>query len=173
MANLFEDRTVRREQRGRDFATPVPVKVPVVATAVLVVLAVVAALTLGIAVTQALLVGLAALGTATLVAHRTVTSTLAGVALLVVRPYSEGERVRIAWPAQDGFLEAVVVHIGLANTTLASDTGVLVIPNNRLLRNPPLSAPSAEPPSREAESPAHEAQSPTHEAEPPCPEPCA
>jgi hypothetical protein len=87
---------------------------------------------------------------------------LAGVTLLVVRPYSEGERVRIAWSAENGYLEAVIVHIGIANTTLAANSGVLVIPNDRLLRNPPLPLPRTEPPAREAEPPAA-----------PCAEPCA
>jgi small-conductance mechanosensitive channel len=86
------------------------------------------------------------------IAHRTVSSTLAGVALLVVRPYAAGERVLMQSPVDGCLIEAVVVHVGIANTTLATDTGLLVVPNRRLLRNPPaVTAGRAEP----------------------CPEPCA
>lgn len=165
MARTNEERSVAREQRGRAFSTPVPVKVPVLATAVAVVLAVVLAEALDAGPGHALIAGAAVFVAATLLAHRTVTSMLAGVALLLIRPYAEGERVRIAWPAADGFLEAVVVHIGLANTTLASDAGVLAIPNNRLLRNPPTPAPRAE-------RPMHRAEPPAPYPEAPCPEPC-
>jgi small-conductance mechanosensitive channel len=141
MTRTFEDRGARREQRGRSFATPVPVKAPVLATASVVLITLVVTLATGVAASQAFIAAAAVFVVATLLAHRTVTSMLAGVALLVIRPYSEGERVRLAWPVAGGVLEAVIVHLGIANTTLASDAGVLVISNNQLLRNPPTPAP--------------------------------
>jgi small-conductance mechanosensitive channel len=117
------------------------VKVPVLGTVAAVVVSAVAAALLGGSPGQLLLLALAVLAGCTVVAYRTVASTLAGVALLVIRPYAQGERVRILSPVDGCLIEAVVVHVGIANTTLASDTGVLVVPNNRLLRNPPLPAP--------------------------------
>ena len=88
-----------------------------------------------------LLAAAATLAVATVIARRTVASTLAGITLLLVRPYAEGERVRIQSPVDGSVFEAVIVHIGIANTTLAADSGLLVVPNHRLLRNPPTPAP--------------------------------
>lgn len=103
---------------------------------------------LGVSLAGVLMVTAAVFVVALVLARRTVASTLAGVALIVVRPYAAGERVRIQSPDDGCHFDAVIVHIGLANTTLATDAGVLVVPNHRLLRNPPTPAPpssSAEP----------------------------
>jgi small-conductance mechanosensitive channel len=75
--------------------------------------------------------------TGAVIAHRTVRSLSAGVALLLIRPYAPGERVRLHSAAHGGLVEAEVVRIGLANTTLATDTGLLVVPNHRLLHGVP------------------------------------
>jgi small-conductance mechanosensitive channel len=92
---------------------------------------------------QVVIVTVAVLVAVNVLARRTVASSLAGLTLLVVRPYAAGERVRIQSPVDGCLFDAVIVHIGLANTTLATDAGVLVVPNYRLLRNPPTPAPPA------------------------------
>lgn len=144
-------RLARRDSGARAFASPVPVKTPVLGTVVAVLLSIAVSVGLGLSASAVLIVAAAVFTACTVVAHRTVSSTLAGVALLVVRPYAAGERVLIQSPVDGCLIEAVVVHVGIANTTLAADTGVLVVPNSRLLRNPPAPAASASP----------------------CPEPCA
>jgi hypothetical protein len=136
---------------GRTFATPVRVAAPMVASAVAIALAVAVSVLVGLTLPEVLIAAGAVLAAATFFARRTVASMFAGVTLLVVRPYAAGERVRIQSPLDGCPMDVVIVHIGLANTTLASDSGVLVVPNHRLLRNPPSVAPAAEP----------------------CPEPCA
>lgn len=122
------------------FGTPVRIAVPIVATAGAVAFAVLVAVLAGLSRTGVLVVAGTVLGAATLCAHCTVASMFAGVTLLVIRPYACGERVRIHSPVDGSLMDVVIVHIGLANTTLASDSGVLVVPNNRLLRNPPAPA---------------------------------
>jgi small-conductance mechanosensitive channel len=131
-----------RGERG--FATPVRVAAPIMATASAMAFAVVAAVLVGLTATGVLVVAGAVFGASTVFAHRTVASVFAGVTLLVVRPYAAGERVRIQSPVDGCLIDVVIVHIGLANTTLASDAGVLVVPNNRLLRNPPAPAPDTD-----------------------------
>jgi small-conductance mechanosensitive channel len=70
------------------------------------------------------------------VARRTVGSVLSGATLLLVRPYSPGEQVRLYLPMH-GVIDAELVRVGLANTTLATSDGLLVVPNSRLLRGLP------------------------------------
>jgi len=144
-------RRARRDSGARIFASPVPVKVPVLATVAAVLVSIAVSVGSGLSVSAVLIVAAAVFSVCTVIAHRTVSSTVSGVALLVVRPYAAGERVLIQSPVDGCLIEAVVVHVGIANTTLAADTGVLVVPNSRLLRNPPASAVSGSP----------------------CPEPCA
>jgi small-conductance mechanosensitive channel len=129
----------------RTFATPVRVAAPIGATAAATALAVLVSVLAGLTLTQVLIVAGAVFGAASVFAHRTVTSMFAGLTLLLIRPYAAGERVRIQSPIDGCLIDVVIVHIGLANTTLASDTGVLVVPNNRLLQNPPAAAPPTEP----------------------------
>ena len=75
---------------------------------------------------------------AALIAARAVLgNALAGVTLLLARPYNPGERVRLYAPELGGDVEAEVVRVGLVQTTLASASGVFVVPNTRLLRTPP------------------------------------
>ena len=128
----------------RTFATRVRVAAPIIATAVAVACAVVSGVLAGFTLTEVLVAAGAVFGAATVFAHRTVASMFAGLTLLVVRPYAAGERVRIQSPIDGCLIDVVIVRIGLANTTLATDTGLLVVPNHRLLRNPPAAAPPTE-----------------------------
>jgi small-conductance mechanosensitive channel len=130
----------RSDRRERSFATPVPVKVPALSSAIAVLLAFALTFALGGSVLYALIAAGATLVVAGIVARRTVASAFAGATLLLVRPYAEGERVRIQLPVSNCPAEVVIVHIGWVNTTLAADSGLLVVPNHVLLRNPPTPA---------------------------------
>jgi small-conductance mechanosensitive channel len=77
--------------------------------------------------------GLTAAG-AGFAAHRTVGSVLAGLILLVARPYTSGDHLRVWSSDLDDVVEAEVVHVGVLRTTLADDRGVHVVPNRELLR---------------------------------------
>jgi small-conductance mechanosensitive channel len=103
------------------------------AALVVVVAPIVLDLPLAVMLAAAVLVAAAAL-----VAVRDVLSNaLAGIALLLARPYSPGERVRLYAPELRATVDAEVVRVGLVQTTLASPSGVFVVPNTRLLRTPP------------------------------------
>jgi small-conductance mechanosensitive channel len=69
-----------------------------------------------------------------LVAHRTVSSFLAGLLLLLARPYAPGDRLLLPIDELGGPAEVEVLRVGLVTTTLCTGTGVLVLPNDRLLR---------------------------------------
>lgn len=73
-------------------------------------------------------------------AHRTLGNLAAGVALLLIRPYAPGERVRLNAPQRGGAVEAVLVRIGVANSVLATETGLLVVANKMLLKGVPAPA---------------------------------
>jgi small-conductance mechanosensitive channel len=128
--------TTRRE---RDSTTPARLTFPLLCAVVTIGAAATLATALGLPL--ALILGITALVAilGAFAAHRTVGSMLAGVTLLVVRPYAPGERVRLHLPPH-GTLEAELVRVGLANTTLATPTGLLVVPNSRLLRGVPQQA---------------------------------
>jgi hypothetical protein len=81
-----------------------------------------------------------------LVERRAVSSICAGIGLLVIRPYAPGERLLLPSPVDGCLIEAEIVRIGLANTTLATSTGLLVAPNTHLLHGRPASKPPASSP---------------------------
>jgi small-conductance mechanosensitive channel len=94
-----------------------------------------AAMVAGLAAPAVVAVALAVAVAGGLVAHRTVSSVLAGLMLLLARPFTPGDRLRVV-VAELGAVEAVVLRIGLVTTTLCTATGVLVLPNDQLLRAP-------------------------------------
>jgi small-conductance mechanosensitive channel len=67
----------------------------------------------------------------------TLSSLAAGAGLLLARPYSPGEHVRVYVPCLDRVVEAEVVRVGAANTTLMTATGLVVLPNSVMLRGAP------------------------------------
>lgn len=131
---LLRDDARRTGSSGPSTA-PAPVAVPLLA----------AILTLGVTAVVASLAGLpawgvlAAVGVAGVVggvlARRSLGSVASGVTLLIVRPYARGEQLRLYVPEQRGHVEAEIVRVGLANTTLATGDGLLVVPNSRLLHD--------------------------------------
>ena len=136
---VLRDQDARRAGTGRrDRVVPAHAVAPLVAAVVVIggaaVLASVAGLPIGAVVAISLVVAVAG----AVVARRDVASMAAGLTLLVVRPYEPGERLRFHSPSHGRVIEAEVVRIGLANTTLATRTGLLVVPNARLLRGQPV-----------------------------------
>lgn len=125
--------TARRECAS---STPAPVTFALVCAVVGISAAALVSSALGLSMTVVLAVTAAVTLLGAFVAHRTVGSVLAGVLLLVVRPYAPGERVRLHLPCH-GTVDAELVRIGLANTTLSTGAGLLVVPNSRLLRGAP------------------------------------
>lgn len=84
---------------------------------------------------------------AALVAHRTVSSLAVGAGVLLAQPYRAGDQVRTYVPTLRRTVDAEVVRVGAANTTLLvrdvdpPETGVencvdslVVVPNNQMLR---------------------------------------
>ncbi len=131
--------TARREC---DSSTPAPVTLAMVCAVVGITAAALVSSELGLSMTLVLAVTAAVALLGAFVAHRTVGSVLAGLMLLIVRPYAPGERLRLQLACQ-GTVDAELVRIGLANTTLSTGTGLIVVPNSRLLRGAPQLQPDA------------------------------
>ena len=77
----------------------------------------------------------ASLAIVTFIARRSLANMLAGLTMLVVRPYEPGERIRLY--AAPGDVEAEILHVGLLRTTLCTGNGVVPVPNSRMLRATP------------------------------------
>jgi small-conductance mechanosensitive channel len=141
MARMQEIRADARRacpaHRERASASPAPVAAPLLYAAAIVPSAALVSDALGLSTGPTFAVAGGAVVLAAVVAHRTVASVLAGLALLLIRPYAPGERVRLHSPAHGGHVDAEIVRIGLANTTLATSSGVLVVPNSLLLKDAP------------------------------------
>lgn len=122
--------TARRERAAMNAAFVLSVLPPAVAVALLlpsVLLPVVPAVT----------VALICLAVVAVSARRSLSNMLAALTLFVAQPYSAGERVRLYAGAERGVIEAEILHIGLLRTTLCSDSGVVAVPNIRMLRAAP------------------------------------
>jgi hypothetical protein len=133
-------------RRAQAFASPVQLKRPVLAALFSIALAAVVASLAGLPATLVLAITVAVAVIGAVAARRTVGSLLAGVGMLVIRPYSAGERLLITSPLDGTVLEVEVVRLGLVNTTLATPNGVLVVPNTYLVRGlPPAPAPGRHP----------------------------
>lgn len=61
----------------------------------------------------------------------------AGLVLLLARPYAPGEQIRIYVPCLHDVVDAEVVRIGWATTSLATATGLVTVANTRMLRASP------------------------------------
>lgn len=114
---------------ARDRA-PARVTLPVLSAVVVISATAIVASLLGLPVSAVLAVTALVAIAGACVAHRTVTNVLAGLVLLLVRPYAPGERLRLELAEP---VEAELVRIGFANTTLATEAGLLLVPNRRLL----------------------------------------
>lgn len=122
---------------------PTRVVAPLLAAATLIAVVAVSVSDLGLstAVASTLIV------LATIVAGALARHSLAGVAvgavLRLARPYADGERVRIWLPALDADVQAELVHIGVANTSLRTSVGELLVPNTLLVQAPPHHTPES------------------------------
>jgi hypothetical protein len=125
----------RRDRRARLAATPAHVVVPTLIAAAAIVAAVLVAHWLGASAIATIVAALVTWVVASIVAHRTVSSVAAGATLRLAAVYTPGERVRIDLP-QYGLIDAEIVHVGLANTTLLAGEKLVVVANNRLLTVP-------------------------------------
>jgi small-conductance mechanosensitive channel len=130
-------RRARVARRERVSSTPARVTLPLLSAVVLIGAAAAvtsaAGLSSAVVLTLTLLVAVAG----AVVARRTVKTVLAGLTLHVVRPYGAGERLRLYAPEFDTHIDAEIVRVGIANTTLATPGGLLVVPNTRLLHGSP------------------------------------
>lgn len=130
-------RRVRGARRERVSASPAPLAAPLLFVGAFVSSATLIAGATGLSPLAVAGVAAGALVVAGAIAHRTLSSLFAGLVLAIVRPYAPGERLRIFSPSHGCIIEATLVQIGAANTTLATDTGLLVVANNRMLKDVP------------------------------------
>jgi hypothetical protein len=157
MSLLRDDagRTASSARRARASSTPARVGVPLAASSAAVILSVAVTNLAGVAAPA--IVGIAivvALGAA-VAARRTLGSLAAGAGLLLVRPYYRGEQVRLYVPTLDSVVDAEVVRVGPANTTLKTSHRLVVVPNSWMLRGDPKhpdSSGPADPPSSSGKS---------------------
>ena len=66
-------------------------------------------------------------------AQQALGNLFAGLVLLLSRPYTPGERIRVRSGSLGGPLDGTVTSVGLTYTTLVTAEGVLNIPNSALL----------------------------------------
>jgi len=138
----------RRERRARVSGMPAHVALPLTVAVGLVLGSSVAADWLGLGTGGVAAVALVAAVVAAVITHRTVGSLAAGAGILLAQPYQPGEQVHVYVPSLGRTVDAEVVRIGAANTTLLvrhpdNTDGLVVVPNNRMLR-PPVEPGSAE-----------------------------
>jgi small-conductance mechanosensitive channel len=124
----------RREQAA---ASPVRLTVPVLSAVVAIGAAALISAFVGLPLLAVFGITLTVAVLGAVVAHRPVQNVLAGITLLVVRPFAPGERVRLDATLDGAPIVAEIVRVGLANTTLCTGTGLLVVPNSQLLRGTP------------------------------------
>jgi len=66
-------------------------------------------------------------------AQQSLGNVFASVVLLLARPFSVGERIRIRSGALGGIFDATVLGISLTYVTVRTDDGLLKIPNSVML----------------------------------------
>ena len=128
-------------RRRRTALSPTRVVVPLLCAVVVIGASALGASALGLALPVVVTVTVVVALAGAVVAHRTVASMAAGLTLAVVRPYSPGERVRYYAPDLDAVITAEIVRFGVGNTTLGTETGLLLVPNTSLLRGTSLHRP--------------------------------
>jgi small-conductance mechanosensitive channel len=98
---------------------------------VLVLLAVLSALEASI---NHLLVGVGVVGVVLgIAAQQSLGNVFAGLVLLLARPFVVGDRIRIRSGALGGVFDASVLELTLTYVTLATDDGLLKVPNSQML----------------------------------------
>jgi small-conductance mechanosensitive channel len=118
-------------------ATRIRIAIPLVAAVVVIGSTIVASELLGLPLLLGVALTLAVTIAGALVERRALSSLFAGIGLLIIRPYAPGERLLLPSPVDGRLIEAELVRVGIANTTLATPDGLLVTPNSYLLRGAP------------------------------------
>lgn len=141
----LDGRRACHEHRERAAALPAHVVAPLTVAGVAVGGAGLAAHWLGLSAIGVLAVILLATILAALAVHRTISSLAVGAGVLLAQPYRPGDQVRVFVPALRRTVDAEVVRVGAANTTLLvrdADGGpdgvdrLVTVANNRMLRSP-------------------------------------
>ena len=85
-------------------------------------------------------------------AQQSLGNVFASVVLLLAKPFSVGERIRIRSGALGGIFDATVLGVSLTYVTVRTDDGILKIPNSVMLSTAagPIAAPQEIPPDRPA-----------------------
>ena len=125
------------DRRARASASPAPVLGPLASATAAVLLAVGVAVLVGLSDELVTLVAVAVTLVAAVVSRRTVESLVAGAGMRLARPYCPGEQVRLFVPTLQSVVDAEIVRVGPANTTLMVSGGLLVVPNSRMLKGSP------------------------------------
>jgi hypothetical protein len=136
-------RRVYRQHRERAAGMPAHVGAPLTFAGIAIALSAVAAHWLDLPTLGVIVVVSAVTVVAALAARSTVSSLAVGAGVLLAQPYRAGDQVRVYVPALRRTVDAEVVRVGAANTTLlvrdadGASSGVdslVVVPNNRMLR---------------------------------------
>lgn len=136
-------RRARRQHRERTAGLPAEVGTPLTLAGVAIGLSLVGAYWLDLPTLGVIAVVVAVAVAAALAARRTVSSLAVGAGVLLAQPYRAGDEVRVYVPALQRTIDAEVVRVGAANTTLlvrdadGISSGVdslVVVPNNQMLR---------------------------------------
>jgi small-conductance mechanosensitive channel len=93
-------------------------------------------------------------------AQQTLGNIFAGIVLLFAQPYLPGERIQVRSGSLGGTTQGTVTSVGLLFTTLATDDGVLNMPNSGLLAAAVGPIPPPEPPVSDDEEPPYAPPSP-------------
>jgi len=89
-------------------------------------------------------------------AQQSLGNVFASVVLLLAKPFTVGERIRIRSGALGGIFDATVLAVSLTYVTVRTDDGILKIPNSVMLATAagPIAPPQGQPVSRGASAPA-------------------
>jgi small-conductance mechanosensitive channel len=68
-----------------------------------------------------------------LAGQQSLANLFAGIVLLMARPFSVGDRIRVRSGAMGGVLEGTVSEIGITYVRLSTDDGVFSLPNSQVL----------------------------------------
>jgi small-conductance mechanosensitive channel len=93
-------------------------------------------------------------------AQQTLGNIFAGIVLLFAQPYLPGERIQVRSGSLGGVTQGTVTSVGLLFTTLATEDGVLNMPNSGLLAAAVGPIPQPEPPVPDDEEPPYAPPSP-------------
>jgi hypothetical protein len=131
------------DRRARASASPTPVLGPLVSAGFAVLLSVGVTLALGLPADLVVLVAAAVTLVAAVLGRRTLASLVAGAGMRLAQPYCPGEQVRLFVPTLHSVVDAEIVRVGPANTTLMvaggpdGAGGLVVVPNSRMLKGSP------------------------------------